>query len=419
MKDKDSESKKSEEKIDPNCIFAKENVNIGHQPEFDYLKTLGVYEILIYHIYLAFSYGYLFTLLKNIAVILSAGCLMFLMGVGMKYSRHRELKDYIARGVVLLTLGQYFNLIRDTLPNLIGWWVTGEKFYISRSLLIIQTDILTFAGWAYFFIVLLKKLKLSDFQILITSIIMNFVALPLFKIMKQPSNYILSQFLGYFVLTNADSYFPLIGYFIFVAFGFWMGGLYQRMVNKDKFYTYILIFLLPIVSIYHYFRCYYSIPFLPELYSVEHYCLSPGPDAIVRCMATLVFLAGFYKLHKFLGKEPYFVSHCGKNLNQYYIISFTFTTHTYAFLRLTKGAEYLNDFKYPDLLAVIASFLCRSLIDLNDKYIHFTITTLKNPMRKIVFSLIWITTIVCLIYIYPKVEVYANIWNDYLSDSES
>jgi hypothetical protein len=43
------------------------------------------------------------------------------MGVGMKYSRHRELKDYISRGVVLLTLGQYFNLIRDTLPNLIGW----------------------------------------------------------------------------------------------------------------------------------------------------------------------------------------------------------------------------------------------------------------------------------------------------------
>ena len=86
-------------------------------------------------------------------------------------------------------------------------------------------------------------------------------------------------------------------------------------------------------------------------------------------------------------------------------------------LRLTKGAEYLNDFKYPDLLAVIASFLCRSLIDLNDKYIHFTITTLKNPMRNIVFSLIWITSIVCLVYIYPKVEVYANIWNDYLNDS--
>ena len=417
MKGKDSESKKSEEKIDPNCIFAKENINMGRQPEFDYYKALLLWILIIYHIYLGFLPGYLFTLLKNIVVILSAASFMFQMGVGMKYSRHHELKDYISRGVVLLTLAQFFYLIRETFPNLIAWWITGEQKYISNSLLVIQTDILTFAGWAFFFLAFLKKMKLTDFQILIVGIIMNFAAYPLFLIMKLPSSYVLNQFLGYFVLTKADAYFPLIGYFVFVAFGNWMGGFYQRMANKDKFYNYVLIFLLPIVAIYHYIRNYYTIPFLPELYSVEHYCLSPGPDAIVRCMASLVFLAGFYKLHKIFGKVPYFISHCGKNLNQYYILSGVFTMHTHIFLRLTKGPEFLNNFKYSDLLAVMFLFSSWALIELNDKYIHFTITTLKNPMRKIVFSLIWIISFICLICIYPKVEVYANIWNDYLNDS--
>ena len=51
---------------------------------------------------------------------------------------------------------------------------------------------------------------------------------------------------------------------------------------------------------------------------------------------------------------------------------------------------------------------------MNDNYIHFGIITLKNQKRNIVFALIWIISIISLIYIYPKVEIYANIWNGYL-----
>ena len=43
MKDKDSNSKQLETKIDNNHIFSKENVNLGYQPEFDYLKALSVF----------------------------------------------------------------------------------------------------------------------------------------------------------------------------------------------------------------------------------------------------------------------------------------------------------------------------------------------------------------------------------------
>ena len=416
MTDKESKSKIKEVKIDNDSIFSKEDVNTGHQPEFDYIKTLGVLMIVVSHLYIEFSIGYLLIILQDLGIIITAASLMFPMGVGMKYSRHHEIKSYAIRGITLLTLAQYFNLLRDCLPNLIAWWATGKDNFISRALLVMRGDILTFAGLSHLFIALMKKMKLSDVSILIIGIIMNFIAYPLFKIMKFPSNFLLSQFLGYFVMTDAESYFPLFGYFIYVAFGNWIGGIYKKICNKDKFYNRIFIFCFPIVIIYHYFRKTNKIPLLPEYNSYEHYSLSPGPDAIHRLMSHMALLAIFYKIDKILGKTPYFIIHCGKYLNQYYMISYIITMQLNIFLKAFGGDKYTSEIKNIDLLVVIISFSCRILIDMNNKYIHFTITTLKNPMRTIVFSLIWIITIISVFYIYPKVKVYATFWNNYLNE---
>jgi hypothetical protein len=412
--DKDSESKNKKEKTDNICIFSKENVNMGHQPEIEYLKALSLNLMVLSHLNVGYSLSYIYKKLEFMETILSASSFMFLMGMGMKYSRHQGIKYDITRGISLLTLAQFFNFLRDTLPNLIAWWTTGENVYIARALLIIRGDILTFAGISYLFIALLKKMKLSDVSILIVGIIMNLISYPLFIIMKQPSNFLVSQFLGYFVMTNAESYFPLVGHFVFVALGNWLGGIYQKISNKDKFYNRILIFCFPFVIIYLYIRQNYNIPLLCQFNSYEHYCLSPGPDALHHLATHLSFLAIFYKIDKMLGKTPYIILHFGRNLNQYYIISYIIIMQTSTFLMVTKGEKFTTEMKYLDLFALIIVVSCRIIIDLNDKYIHFTITTLKNPMRTIVFALIWIMTIICVIYIYPKVEVFTTMWNIYL-----
>ena len=85
-------------------------------------------------------------------------------------------------------------------------------------------------------------------------------------------------------------------------------------------------------------------------------------------------------------------------------------------MKATKGEEYNSEFKQTDLFTFFLLIFSRILIDMNDKYIHFTISTLKNPLRKIVFALIWIISIIIIIYVYPKVDTYANLWNDYLND---
>jgi hypothetical protein len=115
-----------------------------------------------------------------------------------------------------------------------------------------------------------------------------------------------------------------------------------------------------------------------------------------------------------LGKTPYIVLHFGKNLNQYYMITYVIIMQTSTFLISTRGEKFISEMKNLDLIAFIITVSTYILIELNDKYIHFTITTLRNPMRTIVFSFIWIITIICVIYIYPKVEEYATMWNLYL-----
>ena len=417
MADEKSDSKQKEEKKEENCIFSKENVNMNHQREIDYAKTIGILLFGLIHVYNHYSKGNFSRIIYFIGLILGAGGFMLHMGIGIKYSRHHELKNYISRGIILLTMGQYVYLLRHAVPNLFAWWKTGNKVFISRVLLVFQTDIFTFAGFSFLFLSLLKKMKLSDKFIMIIGIIMNGCALLINRTTKSPNNFLLSQFLGYFVFTNTESLFPLSSYFIFVACGYWLGGIYQKISNKDKFYNLILIFCLPSTTIYYYLRSHYDFPILPQYWSDESYCLNSGPDAIFSCITNIIAFAIYYKIDKIVkGKTPEFIIHCGKYFTQYYIISYIFTMQMNTFLRATRGEKYANEIGFPTLLAFMILIFTRILIDINNKYIHFTIINLKNPMRNFVFALIWIMTIIVVSYTYPKVEVYSTMWNNYLYD---
>ena len=418
MSEKEKESKSNQQseinEINHTGIFSKEKVNMGRQCEIDYLKALGVFLMIETHYFDEFSPGYFSEIIYFLSFILGAAGFMLLMGIGMQYSRYHAPKNYIARGIGLLTMGQLLNLLRDCLPNLLAYWATGKNVFISRALQVIEADILPFAGLSFFLLAFMKTLKLSSRTILIISLIMNIAAYPLFNIMESPKNFLLSQFLGFFVLTDAESFFPLCSYFVFVAFGYWLGDLYQHMTNKDKFYNLVLIICLPLVTIYYYFRSHYDIPYLPEYFSDEHYCLYPGPDAIASCMTNLIALALFYKLDEMLGgKTPEFVTHAGKNLNQYYIISCIIIFHSCIYIIATKGEHAPKEVKAPTFFSLMVIVICRITIDMNDKYIGFTITKLKKPKQNIVFALVWILSIISVIYIYPKVEVYSTFWNNY------
>ena len=413
MSDKISNQNKAENTH--NCIFSNVKANMGHQAEFDYFKAFLIFIMVFVHFYENFSRDNISLIVEIIGFISGAGGFMLLMGIGMKYSRHQEMSNYISRGINLITKGQVANLLRYALPNIIAWKTTGNKIFISRALVFLQPDILTFAGISFLFLALLKKIKLSDNFILCISIIMNIIGFILYKIIKQPESFLMKQLMGYFILTYAEAYFPFFSYFIFVAIGYWLGGIYQKISNKDKFYNRIIFFFLPLTIIYYYLRINYNFPILPECGSDEHYCLFPGPDAINACIGNIVIISLLYKIDKmFKGKVPYYVKHLSKNVNKYYIIHYILILQINTFLRAKKGDSFPSKVKYPSLYAFVIFIMTKITIDLNDKYIHFTLTNLKTNVKIVLYPLILSMTIISVCYIYPKVETYTTFWNNYL-----
>ena len=397
--------------------FSNEAVNKGRQPEIDCLKAFCIVCMIILHTYDDLAQnngGIIFRFVDFACIFLGAGAFMICMGFGMRYSKNQAPENYALRGFEIFTVGQFLNLCRNSLPNLIAWWVKGEQVFIANSLLAIQADILSFAGIAFCLLALLKKLKVPDHIILLIGLVMNFMGEPLFRLMTSPSNFLVSQLLGYFVLTDAEAYFPLVAYFYFVVFGYYIGGKYLKIADKDGLSTRVIQICLPVCVIYYALRMNFPCPFLPEFGSLVAYILNPGPDAIASSLAVILALAVFYKITARLGKGvPDIVNHLSKNINQYYCVSYMLILPLQTILIAVTGTV-MPGVVLPALYAAFVLIACYFLIVWNDRYIHFSIVKLKNPARSVAFAAIWAATAAVVAYAYPRIEVYATFWNEYL-----
>ena len=397
--------------------FAKDRVNKGRQPELDWLKAFCIVCMIFLHIYedcAAEQSGLFFHFLDYACTFTGAACFMICMGVGMRYSRKQSPADYVYRGIEILTVGQLLNLARNALPNLIAWWIKGEQFFIANSLLVIQADILSFAGLAFLLTALLKKLKLSDGWILAVGFAMNALALTLSRLVGNSSNYLVNQLIGYFVMNQSESFFPLTSYFAFVTFGFFIGGLYPRIIDKKAVFNRVLMICLPVCVIYYALRICVPFPLMPEFNGEIQYVTIPGPDAVALCLMSLVFLALFYRLTLLMGgKAPALVNHISTNINQYYCVSYMFTIPLQTILIAACG-HLMPGRILPFAYGLFVAVACYFIIEWNAKHLHFGITGLRGAKRTAVFCAIWALTFAAVLYAYPRIEVYANNWNNYL-----
>ena len=397
-------------------LFAKEKVNRGRQPEIDALKATCILCMITLHSFEeAGGERYaLYAFVDWMCAFLGAAAFMFCMGMGMRYSRHQEPGSLAARGFELLTVGQLLNLLRDALPNLIAWWIKGEQFFIANALLVVQADILSFAGLAFLLLALLKKLRISDGAILLVGFAMNMAALLISVPVPSPSSFLVSQLLGFFVMTSAESYFPLASYFVFVAAGYFVGGWYPRIRDKKALANRVLLFGVPVCTIYYALRMNGLIPGLPDFYSYEQYILQPGPDALATMLVSLVFMALSYRvIDRFGGRLPKFVQHLSANINQYYCVSSVIIMSLQTLLIATRG-ELLMGRLIPTLVAAAVIAACYLIVELNNRRLNWHVAALTGTRRKVVFAAIWIMSLVVVIYTYPRIETYATLWNDYL-----
>ena len=374
-----------------------EKVNTGRQPEIDMTKAVSILVMVVVHCFQGFMQdqsGFLTAVISHISGFVSAATFMMCMGIGMRYSRRQDPKSTALRGIALLTVSQLLNLLRAGFPGLVAFRATGDQQFIPFMLDTFQSDIITFAGLAFLFMALLKKLKLRDGWILVLGLVMNFLTLLLFFIVKAPEGYWPRRILNLFIKTG-DSLFPLGSHFLFVAAGYLIGGIYPRIADKRGLANRVLLICIPVVALYMFLRLTVPVPLMPKYDLPSEPDL--GLDAVAACMNAFIVIAVLYHICRLTGgKVPAFMAHLSKNINRYYCVSDVLLGIAMVVL-LARGEVFQNQWVV-FLISLLLIAVCYAVIELNARYIHFTLNGLKGTVRIVVFTSIWIVSLAMAFY---------------------
>ena len=343
-------------------------VNTGRQPEIDMAKGVGIISMILIHAFQECapeSEGMLRTIPAVYNGLFGAGVFIVCTGIGMRYSRHQEPKDYAARGIALLTIAQLVNLLRNALPALAAFRLTGERVFIPLMLDVFNSDILSFFGLSFLLMALLKRLKLRDGTIL------------------------------------AIALFPLGIHFVMVAFGYLIGGIYPYIADKDRMANRVLLSCIPISVIYITLRMNVPFPLMPPYILEEEPTV--GLDSAVLCLNTLILLGIMYKISRLTGgRVPAFISHLSKHINSYYCVSEVLIGVTMVTLLAARG-ELMRGQWMPFLFGLLVIAVCYFCIEFNERHLHFTIAGLQGSRRMVVYAAIWIASLSLAFYGLSKV----------------
>ena len=86
-------------------------------------------------------------------------------------------------------------------------------------------------------------------------------------------------------------------------------------------------------------------------------------------MSNIIGLAFFYKLDVVIlkGKTPEFITHAGKHLNNFYILSSSIIFQINIFMIVSRGEHSIKEIRSPTLFALMVLVICRLMIDINEQ----------------------------------------------------
>ena len=360
-------------------MFAKDPVNTSRQEEIDLAKAVFVVQLAIIHMFvecttekgLYFGLPYFFDSITGGPF--GAPMTIFAMGIGLNYSRRREPKLLLKRGLITWMIGWLHNICKVVIPSIIGYAVTGDgtRYVIRTFYLAFGNDLLQFAGLAMMVMAGLEALKFTKEKTLIFGIVLLIIGnLTDGADFHQPVvNVIMGHFIGVDVpgeLVVSD--FPLFFWFSVYALGQIFGYYLMRMTDKDKFYR---IVTLPAILI--------TVPAL--IYEYTHLTsMMGGPGAnvfyhpaiydVVLCMGAVFMTFGIdYFIMKHLSENiKDHIVRISRNITAIYFFQWVLVWWVAdLFIVLIKGDPYLN---VPTTL-IIGVILSILSLQLGDKWMNF------------------------------------------------
>lgn len=226
-------------------MFVNEKINNKRQIELDLAKGLAVLFMIFIHSQLLFANENVIDSLFGefndfVGMVPSAPMFMFLLGVGINYTRKSDPKAFLKKGIMLILTGYLLNFLKGFLPNIIqGYTYSDSEYYYYGILGLVSIDILHFSGLAMIMFGLFKKYNLKISTIIILQVIISILNIYLLDV--EVNNFALSSILGLLWGTEHFSYFPFLTWSFYPIAGYIFGSYLIRCTNKNKFYTICLI----------------------------------------------------------------------------------------------------------------------------------------------------------------------------------
>ena len=303
-------------------------VNSKRQIEFDYIKTLAIFFMVIIHVleeisaygaYEVIPAGFWENLVEFGAGPLAAPAFMCAMGAGIIYSRHSEPSELFRRGVRILILAVGLNLVRGVIPTLTVSAARGTINPDRIFYLMFNVDILHFAGLSLMLTALLKKLHVPPLAFVPVAIVMQIIGNLLPPLTADCP--VVLYVIGSFFHTSPLSAFPLLICYIHIAAGIAFGDILIRQKDLKRFYRIIFGGSLSLLAglLFTLLSLGYDLKNLYVLYN-ELYYQQTFLHFVFNTLMILLELSLFhFLLNRFRPAEG-FVRFCSENVNSIYLI---------------------------------------------------------------------------------------------------
>ena len=311
-------------------IFSNESINTRRQWELDLARAVIIFCLAIIHVViecttdegLCTGIPYLFDTI--IGGPFSAPMYMFVMGVGMCYTRNNTPRNHFARGAKIFAVGYALNICRFLIPYAIGYWITGDYAVYMEPLLykVLCNDILTFAGLAMMIMALFVKLKFSNIVMLIVAAIMCGFGTLLNGVDVQSP---LGNIFGGYLIGTEDaagmvlSDFPVLNWLMFPVCGYVFGSVLKRVKDKKLFYLSFSLPALIVAIVYFAFGIYFERGMFGEGQNCYYHMIFS--DVLASLCLTVGMIGAYYFILKVFPKKLFYVAwSISENITPIYFI---------------------------------------------------------------------------------------------------
>jgi len=259
------------------------------------------------------------TLIEFLGAQPAAPVFMFCMGIGLVYTRHNSPEEFARRGLKLFITGCLLNLYRTAF--VVGGSLAGalgdQQLFPLVWAFALCVDILPFAGLAFLFFALMKRLNIPTTLATVIVFLLLIVAnvLPVIGDGKEWYSYIA----GLLWYQNSFTSFPLMQWLPFPMMGVLFGKKLQNTENKRRFYLLTLGIGIIAFALSTWIVCLQDID-LRTLFTTDYFDMNIL-STTWSIGIVLILLSIYYFLVKDLGDGwlRRLATFCSRNINKIYL----------------------------------------------------------------------------------------------------